>query len=168
MTTNQVKNYYESEAEEDHSSDSDYVEELSYSESENEYDVVEYELAVEHNEPTNENSYYNIRRKVAPKPDAHTIEIMAIKNNITKEMREKKEKKKSKSKKMTKVRGYKRVRISDGVDWTSSMDPHHIRTRSEYKRFREEQNIHEDMLAKLEADGHLLRCNDDESLILCK
>ena len=161
MTTNQVKNYYESEAEEDHSSDSDYVEESSSSESENEYDVVEYELAVEHNEPTNEISYYNIRRKVAPKPDTHTIEMTAVKNSITKEMREKKEKNKEQTKKMAKVRGYKRSRMLDGVDWTSSLDPDRMRTRSEHKRFQQEHDIHEEMLQKLESDGHVWRDNEN-------
>jgi uncharacterized protein YacL (UPF0231 family) len=164
MTTKQLKNYYESDAEEDHSSDSDYTEEDSSSESEHEYNYQQDEqLEDEQLIPVP-----RTRRSVGPKPDAHTIEITSIKNDLTKEIREKKQKKKTQTKKMAKVRGYKRARILDGSDWTSSMDPDRIRTRSEHKRFQEERNIHEDMLMKLEADGHLLRYNKDELLVLCK
>jgi hypothetical protein len=159
MNTKQVKNYYESDAEEDHSSDSDYTEENSSSESENEY---EYE---EDNEPINRASYYNPRSQLGPKPDAHTIKVTEIKNNVTKEMREKKEKQKTRTKKMTKVRGYKRVRILDGPDWTSSLDTDRMRTRSESKRYKEECKINEDMLKKLEADGHLLINNNTQFVL---
>jgi len=165
MNTKEVKNYYESEAEDDHLSDSDYTEENSSIESEGEYEQEQDQMD---NEPVENEPFPRTRRSVGRKPDTHTIEITAIKNSITKEMREKKEKKKTETKKMSKVRGYKRARMSDGMDWTSSMDPDRIRTRSERKRFQEERNIHEDMLTKLEADGHLLRYNDDELLILCK
>lgn len=163
MNIKQVKNYYESDAEDDHLSDSDYTEEYYSSESENEY-----EEAVEDNEPTKHNSYYNTRRQVGPKPDVHTIEVTEIKNSLTKEMREKKEKQKTHTKNMAKVRGYKRVRILDGVDWTSSLDPDRMRTRSEYKRFQKECKINEEMLKKLEADGHLLRNNNTQQYILRK
>ena len=167
MNTKQVKNYYESEAEDDHLSDSDYTEHDSSSEAEYEQEQDE-QLEDEQLEDEQLNPIPRTRRSVGPKPDAHTIEITAIKNDLTKENREKKQKKKTQTKKMAKVRGYKRARILDGSDWTSSMDPDRIRTRSEHKRFQEERNIHEDMLMKLEADGHLLRYNKDELLVLCK
>jgi uncharacterized protein YacL (UPF0231 family) len=144
------------EAEDDHTSDSDYVEELSSSESEYEDDAI-----VDDEMMDDIVRSYRTRRSVGPKPDAYTIEITAIKNNLTKEIREKKQKNKEQTKKMSKVRGYKRVRILDGTDWTSSMDTDRIRTRSEHKRFQEERNIHEDMLNKLQADGHVLRYNED-------
>ena len=159
MNTKQVKNYYESDAEEDHLSDSDYTEDNSSSESEYEND---YEPAVDDN---NHVSYYNTRRQVGPKPDAHTIEVTEIKNSLTKEMREKKEKQKTHTKKMAKVRGYKRARILDGPDWTSSLDPDRMRTRSENKRYKEECKINEDMLKKLEEDGHLLRNNNTQCIL---
>jgi len=146
-----VKNYYESEAEEDHSSDSDYTEENSSIESE--YDDAKEE---EDNIPS-----YTTRREASPKPDTHTIEMTAVKNSITKEMREKKEKNKEQTKKMAKVRGYKRSRMLDGVDWTSSLDPDRMRTRSEHKRFQQEHDIHEEMLQKLESDGHVWRDNEN-------
>jgi hypothetical protein len=112
MTTQQVKNYYESGGEDDHSSDSDYIEEDEYG----------------HLDDITDRPRCNIHRSnrsACLKPDAHTIEMTAIKKN----MREKKEKKKTDTKKITKVRGYKRLRISDGVDWTASLDPDVLRTR---------------------------------------
>jgi len=162
MTTKQLKNYYESEAEEDHSSDSDYTEE-NYS-SECEYDYEDHDN--EQLEDEQVNPIPRTRRSLGPKPDAHTIEITAIKNDLTKEIREKKQKKKTHTKKMAKVRGYKRARILDGSDWTSSMDPDRMRTRSEHKRFQEECNIHDDMMNKLSEDGHVLIYNKD-MIVLC-
>lgn len=163
-TTNIVKNYYESEQEDDHTSDSDYVEEYEYS-SESEDDEQQYnESAVaDTNIPS-----YKTRRQVRPKTDADTIKITSIQNSIIQKNREKKEKKKLQTKKMSKVRGYKRVRILDGPDWTCSLDPDRMRTRSEHKRYKEERKINEDMLMRLEADGHLLRYNDNDLLVLCK
>ena len=164
MTTEQVKNYYDSEGEDDHLSDSDYIEEsASSSESEDEYDNIQYD----HVDVRSDN-IPNTRRQAAPKPYHTTLEITAIKNGLTKETREKKEKNKMQTKKMAKIRGYKRVRISDGMDWTCSLEPDRMRTRSENKRFQQELNIHEDMLVKLEDDGHLSRYNDNELFILRK
>jgi len=155
MTTEQVKNYYESEGEDDHLSDSDYIEEsASSSESEEEYD--------------NTQDIPITRRQASQKPYHTTMEITAIKNGLTKDTREKKEKNKMQTKKMAKVRCYKRVRILDGMDWTCSLESDRMRTRSENKRFQQELNIHEDMLVKLEDDGHLSRYNDNELFILRK
>jgi len=169
MTTKQVKNYYESDAEDDHSSDSDYTEEDSSSESEHEYNYQQAENEHEQDEQLEDeqlNPIPRTRRFVGPKPHAHDIEITAIKNDLTKEMREKKQKKKTQTKKMAKVRGYKRARILDGSDWTSSMDPDRMRTRSEHKRFQEECNIHDDMMNKLSEDGHVVIYNKD-MIVLC-
>jgi hypothetical protein len=150
MTTQQAKNYYESDAEDDHSSDSDYVEEYECS---SDY---EYEPEENVDEPVYNIPSHRTNKPTGPRPDANTIEITAIKSGLTKEMRDKKEKKKTLTKKMTKIRSYKRVRISDGMDWTSSLDPDILRTRSEYKRYKDNCKIHDAMLVKLEADGNVV------------
>jgi hypothetical protein len=145
MTTQQVKNYYESGGEDDHSSDSDYIEEDEYG----------------HLDDITDRPRCNIHRSnrsACLKPDAHTIEMTAIKKN----MREKKEKKKTDTKKITKVRGYKRLRISDGVDWTASLDPDVLRTRSEYKRYKENCKLHDAMLVKLKAQGNVFSDLDND------